>query len=929
MFNTDAPYNSWDSTLYLMDDNTIDFGYYNSTNSPAFTHGTVVDIKAISSDEAMVLNDSGELWLATPSEVTLLDTDVAKIIGGGYFLNKDGGVRHFAWGWDSASNAYVVGPAHDVTFPVAVTNIRMDAFTGLVADGPDGYSYEAIHDYENPTQPVDTAERLGVHSLLRDSNVLMWFDNGEVYRHDSDFSTPLLTGVDAQIGSAGYGWTLFHTKDGWWLYSYGDELKLVPGLPKDAVATDILGEEGASRTLTLNGKVWVVEEDYNTSGDVWVVTPRAEYVNTPIDSEVTHPAVGSTYDLGELLPGESATLTVTARFGLVTESTRAVNQAWVTSDQTPYERTPGTFNGAEAPDPAGTSANPTCNTSGVEDLCDEVDVSLWPRGGPLGSLSGLLWADTNHDGIRDEEETGRIANTPVDLYAYKTGESYLCDNSGLTFWLAESPWVTNDESCHSIGIVTSEPVRVGTTMTASDGTYSFAGLPAGEIDRYKVVFPLTGVSLGGASLALSPQRVAGATPETNSDADSLGATSGWVVVAGEDTSHVDAGVWTTNPHMSVSKTFVHDGAVLTSAELPLLAGTGTTDPVVVTVKVVNDGDEPLRDITLVDDQTGKALPDFTCTPALSGLVLAPGAQTTCTSTLSPLQAGEFHADTATVRAVGDLSGTLLVGEGTVTITTPGREPAITVKKYVNDASDAAPSGSTASGADSDAQTSGTAVLDPDGTFTTTYVVTNTGNVVLTGVVVKDTVNGTDVAIGGTCPKTTLAPGESMVCHGTQTTPGSGIFDTPAHATGLAHDLDGNPVGVSDTDEAFVLDPATGSVKVVVWFSVDGTGCESASDNCIALDEVPTSIGGHTGSTDAWGQTTTGDLPLGSTEAGAAVPGQFTPVSTTVDGAAVEGAPASTTVDVVEDTTRVVVITVTSPQQGPVTPNGEPKFESGI
>ncbi|MFK8030371.1 MAG: SdrD B-like domain-containing protein, partial [Gammaproteobacteria bacterium] len=75
----------------------------------------------------------------------------------------------------------------------------------------------------------------------------------------------------------------------------------------------------------------------------------------------------------------------------------------------------------------------------------------------------------------------------------------------------------------------------------------------------------------------------------------------------------------------------------------------------------------------------------------------------------------------------------------------------------------------------------------------TYVVTNLGNVSLTGVSVSD-----DQGVAVSCPMSTLAAGESMTCTGSGTAT-SGQYMNLGTATGQGVDDNGNPVGQPQTD----------------------------------------------------------------------------------------------------------------------------------
>jgi hypothetical protein len=149
-----------------------------------------------------------------------------------------------------------------------------------------------------------------------------------------------------------------------------------------------------------------------------------------------------------------------------------------------------------------------------------------------------------------------------------------------------------------------------------------------------------------------------------------------------------------------------------------------------TYLVTNSGEVRLTDVGVSDDQ-GWAV-------SCPKTVLEPAESMTCTASSNALKGPHHNVGTAT--------GTPPAGP-LVTATDPanykGVEPGIDVEKLIN-------------GYDSDAAPGPYLVVGS--LLLYTYVVTNTGDMTLTGVEVTDS-DGFPV----TCPKTTLAPGESMTC----------------------------------------------------------------------------------------------------------------------------------------------------------------------
>ncbi len=179
------------------------------------------------------------------------------------------------------------------------------------------------------------------------------------------------------------------------------------------------------------------------------------------------------------------------------------------------------------------------------------------------------------------------------------------------------------------------------------------------------------------------------------------------------------------------------------------------DPVAWTYEVTNTSSVTLTEVTVVDDQ-GVAVTCPTDT-------LIPGESMVCTG-VGVAVAGQY-ANEATV------TGRDPTGKP-VTDKDPshyfGSDPAIDIEKATN-------------GEDADEPTGPR--IEIGAPVNWTYVVTNIGNVTLTNVVVTD-----DKGVDITCPKDTLAPGESMTC----TAQGISVVGQYANL--------GTVVGVSPTDK---------------------------------------------------------------------------------------------------------------------------------
>jgi uncharacterized repeat protein (TIGR01451 family) len=142
-------------------------------------------------------------------------------------------------------------------------------------------------------------------------------------------------------------------------------------------------------------------------------------------------------------------------------------------------------------------------------------------------------------------------------------------------------------------------------------------------------------------------------------------------------------------------------------------------------------------------------------------------------------------------------------------------------------------------------------------ITWTYVVTNTGNVTLTNITVRDnngTPGNTADDFNATCPKTTLAVGESMTCTASGTAV-AGHYTNTGTATGTP------PVGnpVTDTDDSDYFSAPrlivikhvinnNGGNKTAADFTLDSGGTNDTPDN-FAGNEAGTTVTLDAGSYD--------------------------------------------------------------------------------
>ena len=235
------------------------------------------------------------------------------------------------------------------------------------------------------------------------------------------------------------------------------------------------------------------------------------------------------------------------------------------------------------------------------------------------------------------------------------------------------------------------------------------------------------------------------------------------------------------------------------------------NPVTWTYEVKNSGNVTLTDVSLVDDRLGAV----TCPKT----TLAAGESMTC-SVNGVATAGQYTN-------VGTVTGTPPAGAN-VSASNPdnyfGSNPSIAIVKLTNGTNnDVAPG-----------------VLVPVGsTVTWTYDIRNTGNVTLTNVVLVDNKLGVV-----SCPKNTLAPGESITCSASGIAT-AGQYTNVGTVTGTPPT--GGNVSASNPDNYFGTAPALKLVKLT-----------NGTDN-----NTPTGPVVPVGSTVTWTYTVTntGNVPL--------------------------------------------------------------------
>ncbi|MDH3588000.1 MAG: hypothetical protein OEQ74_01220, partial [Gammaproteobacteria bacterium] len=292
-------------------------------------------------------------------------------------------------------------------------------------------------------------------------------------------------------------------------------------------------------------------------------------------------------------------------------------------------------------------------------------------------LGDFLWHDLNQNGVQDLGEPGIDGQTVTLL----------------------------DENMTPTGL---------TTVTGPNGYYEFTGLAPGSYFVQFMAppdFVYTGQDVGVDTL--------------DSDANGNGKTDKIILESGEFNETIDAGVFIPNePSISIEKsTNGEDADNPTGPFIP------DGDPVLWEYVVTNDGNVPLTDVFVIDDQGVPVdCPQDT---------LAVGESMTCIG--EGLATVDQYANLGTTCGIGPEPEFMEVCDDDPSHYF-GEDPGIDIEKLTD-------------GIDADDPNAGDAPqFEPGDTVTWTYIVSNTGNVTLTNVEVTD-----DQGVQVTCPLTTLAP----------------------------------------------------------------------------------------------------------------------------------------------------------------------------
>ena len=330
-----------------------------------------------------------------------------------------------------------------------------------------------------------------------------------------------------------------------------------------------------------------------------------------------------------------------------------------------------------------------------------------------------------------------------------------------------------------VNLLNSAGAVIKTTTTDATGKYEFTDLLHGD---YKVEFIKTAlldhtfksVGLGGLDSNTNP---------------TTGITDTITLPVGGVNNTIDGGMFGLDPKITIVKKINGDDAnTAPGVEVPK----GST--MNITFEVKNIGNSILNDVTVTDDKVTA----ISC-PKTS---LIPDEVIICTAALAAPDASTQHTNKATV------TGTPPKKPDGVT------PPAVTATDTANAYTKATPSIKVIKKINGqDADTAPGPLVAYGTNMNVTFEVTNTGDVRLDPVkVTDDKIATADI----TCPKTWLAPAETMTCSAVFNAPAAGIGHTnTATATGLPPKIPSipTPVVVTSTNPANALSVSP-SIKII-------------------------------------------------------------------------------------------------------------------
>jgi hypothetical protein len=344
-------------------------------------------------------------------------------------------------------------------------------------------------------------------------------------------------------------------------------------------------------------------------------------------------------------------------------------------------------------------------------------------------------------------------------------------------------------------------------------TYSFAVTNTGNVTMSNVSVTDTGFTGSG---QLSPVSCPAEAASLATGANVTCTATYTITQADVDAGKIsnDATAQGTAPGATTPTTSPTSHVDIPAAQKPALtlvksatpASTGKAgDKVTYSFLVTNTGNVTMSNITVDEGSftgTGTA-PVVACPPSAASL--APGSSVTCTASYVLTQA---DVDAGSVTNTATAQGTPPTPAGSTTPPAPVKTPASTATV----SSEPAPGLSVVKTASKDIVTAGDKI-------TYSFLITNTGNVTLTGVSVKEEgFNGAGTLSAVSCPAeaASLAPGEQVTCTATYTVApadaGAGTLVNTASANGKT------PAGVEVHSQG-----STAKIKAVAGMTLAYTG----------------------------------------------------------------------------------------------------------
>ena len=523
----------------------------------------------------------------------------------------------------------------------------------------------------------------------------------------------------------------------------------------------------------------------------------ADTQTPPAGSLTGNPACDATV----LAPGATTTCTATSSVTQADIDNGSIDDTATASAQTPSHvtLTSSTAPASVAADQlAGISISKTADPTIVTDSGDTVTYNFVVSNTGNVSLANVSVTDTQ------SAPAGPLTTGPTCATTTLAPGALTTCSATYTVTQADIDNASINDSATASGTAPNN-----TVVTSSPDTATVAVAAAGTLALSKVVSPATVSTLGqtvnyvfavtnntngtvtGLSVSDTQTSPAGSlatgpscSVTTLAPGASTNCTGTYAVTQADiDNGSVDDTALANATSLSTATTLTSNAATATVNALqdPDIALTKTASPASIsaagntvsyTFQVANTGNVTLTGVGVTDTQAAPAGP-LTSGPTCVATTLAPGAATTCTATYTASQAdidAETIVDPATANATPPAGPPIASAPASAVVdVTPA--PGVSITKT--------PSPATVTAA-------GQAV-------SYTFLVTNTGNVTLSGVNVADTEGGAagDLNAAPSCPATNLAPGASTSCIATYTVTqadmdNGSIVDT-ATAAGIAPD----------------------------------------------------------------------------------------------------------------------------------------------